>query len=76
MNSLHDIEVFPYFLLGPDSFFMFVHEPVKLFIHTVLEFVLEVGLHVKDHCVDILADSLVLGCDAVHDLALLDLLFL
>lgn len=48
------------FLFVPDSFLMFVHDSVKSFIHAVFQFVLEVCLHIHNHRVDVLTDSLVL----------------
>ena len=76
MNALHDIEIFPNFLLGPDSLLMFVHQPIHLIIHSIFKFILEICLHVHYHCVYVLTNSLILGSDAVHYLSLFDLLFL
>jgi hypothetical protein len=76
VNALHDIEIFTNFLLGPDSFLMFVHQSIQLFIHSIFELVLKVCLHVHDHGVNVLTDSLILRSDAVHYLSLLNLLFL
>lgn len=56
----HDVQVFPDLLLGSDSFLVFVHQPVESLVHSIFQLVLEIGLHVHDHGVEVLADPLVL----------------
>lgn len=60
IDPAHHVKVPPYLFLSPDPFFMLPHQPVHRLIHPILQLILEVSLHIRDHCVDILSNSLVL----------------
>lgn len=76
LNSFHNVQILPYFLLMSDSFLVFVHQPIQCLIHSIFQFILEICLHIHYHCVQVLPYALVLRSDWWHQLPLFYLLFL
>lgn len=76
VHPAHHVQILTNLLLRPDSFLVLPHQPVHSLAHPVLQLILEVSLHIHNHSVDVLSNPLVLGGDSIHDLSVLDLLFL